>query len=65
MLISEFGVEISIPFAVDETKLNDYVFINPVNPAFDVDTVKKCDFIVYAKNGGNVESVTIDGVHPD
>ncbi len=61
MLISEFGVEGRIPFALDKSKLNDYVFINPVNPTFDVDAVDKYDFTVDAKNGGNVESVTVDG----
>ena len=61
MLISEFGVEGRIPFALDESELNDYVFINPVNPAFDVDVVEKYDFTVDVKNGGKVESVTVDG----
>lgn len=61
LLISEFGVEGRKLFTLDESNLNDYVFINPVNPAYDVETVENYAFTVDVKNGGTVQSLTVDG----
>ncbi len=60
LLISEFGVEGRIPFALDESNLNDNVVINPVNPVYG-ETADSYSFTVEVKNGGVVESVSVDG----
>lgn len=61
LLISEFGIEGKIPFTLNESELNDYVEIVPVTSAYDVETVENYSFTIAVKNGGNVQSVSVDG----